>query len=79
MEMNVEPRYPVFFGPCFDPVAASPLPVSSRVNAGQERLERFVREIPLAPTEVERGLRASVPCTVQGAGDALIVDGMGIK
>jgi len=35
--------------------------LATRTNAGQERLERFVRESPWEHTEVERHLHASVP------------------
>lgn len=52
--------------------------LATRMNANQERLERFVRESPWKHTEVERHLRASVPDAGQGPDAALIVDGMGI-
>lgn len=52
--------------------------LATRVNADQERLERFVRESPWEHTEVEQHLRTSVPDACQGQDAALIVDGMGI-
>lgn len=52
--------------------------LAKRMNADQERLERFVRESPWEHTEVKRHLRATAPDIVQGSDAAVIVDGMGI-
>ena len=52
--------------------------LATRMNADQERLERFVRESPWEHEQVEEHLRETVPEPAQGPGAALIVDGMGI-
>jgi len=52
--------------------------LATRVGADQERLERFVRESPWQPENVERHLQAAAPDRCQGPDAAVIVDGMGI-
>jgi SRSO17 transposase len=52
--------------------------LATRMNADNERLERFVRESPWSPEAVEQHLREAVPADAQGPMAAVIVDGMGI-
>lgn len=52
--------------------------LATRMNAHQERLERFVRESPWVYAAVETHLRQAASEAFQGDAAALIVDGMGI-
>ena len=52
--------------------------IAEKMQADQERLERFVRESPWEHETVEAELRERVPEAIQGHDAALIVDGMPI-